>query len=152
MNIRLNHDQQNLLKYHATMVRTPESDYFFLPYWFKVIPGDQTPDGSTHEYFEMCHLNKLPEDLKEGIKMERGTSTPLITEQFLISKGWSKKVTQTVTYFYIDEQELGARFRPAGDLQLFEIWRFSPCAMDYSGLIPTESQYEVLNQLLKLHP
>jgi hypothetical protein len=86
----------------------------------------------------------------------------LITDEFLISKGWVKKRNLGNTesyYFHIPGTEKQCMFVKDWDMRegretvYFVVFEYNLYdGVIYSGSIPTESQYEVLNQLLKLHP
>lgn len=78
----------------------------------------------------------------------------LITEQFLISKGW-KKVDSNKYCIVRGKQEQDVYLQ-------FESWHEKSiiiCGDDnhydftwYNGPIPTESQYHILSELIKIHP
>jgi hypothetical protein len=124
--------------------------YSYIPYWFE----------KKDDAFYLHHLDNLPGDIKSEIQKQREvhaiTSVPLpeaekpklITEQFLISKGW-KKIGAMINGYDLPGKSIECEFYD-GEICIYN--EYGPLeGKMYNGPIPTESQYEVLNQLLKLH-
>jgi hypothetical protein len=84
-----------------------------------------------------------------AVKFRVMEPVPLITKEFLISKGYVKVIGRDI---FILERP-GELSDIHCNLEHGDNWIIitKEDEVVYNGLIPTESQYEVLNQLLKLH-
>jgi hypothetical protein len=98
-------------------------------------------DGNDYEFLEAFTQTYKPK---------------LITEQFLLSKGWVKFAPQV---FYLNRNCIKLLNEFGAEVNYIRIYGGQPgdhnCVVRgdtlYDSKIPTESQYEVLNQLLELH-
>jgi hypothetical protein len=78
------------------------------------------------------------------------TETPPITEQFLLSKGW-ERIGAMINGWDLPGRDFEMEI-DFSENEMMIYWSNPHDGMHYSGKIPTEHQYEVLNQLLELHP
>jgi hypothetical protein len=118
------------------------------------VGGVITRNGSTGR---LCrHCNPLtPEEKRQRLEARIDKNVTklkenvrLITEQFLISKGW-KKIGAMINGYDLPGKSIECEFYD-GEICIYN--EYGPLeGKMYNGPIPTESQYEVLNQLLKLH-
>jgi hypothetical protein len=106
-------------------------------------------DEITDDEILLMQLLDEDEDVERIKRGELFDNDPLITEQFLISKGYLKVVSRDILIL----ERPGELSDIHCNLEHGDNWMIitKEDEVVYNGLLPTESQYEVLNQLLKLH-